>query len=484
MSKALRDTPWPVLLLVLSFLCPTELSVYIGSARLPPHRALLLVLLPFTLAALFGRRGIRFRPFDITMLAFAGWTAFAYIYHHGSADGLQTGGALALDSFAAYLVARAFVRDERSLAATAGLLFATVAAAGLIALPETLSGQIITHDFMRYVTGYVHPVDVEKRLGLTRAFGTFDHPIHLGTFCASGLALCLYATRRRSQTFLRGVVVAACAFLGLSSAPMLSIGLQSGLIALDRLTRGIKGRLTLGLGILALLFVVTSLVSNRSLFQLIATGMTLDAWTGYYRLIIWEYGLYNIWINPWVGLGLNDWVRPAWMISPTVDAFWLVIPMRTGAPAFLMLAATVLLLARSTLVFMRRAQPPIRQLASGWLISLTGLSLVGCTVHYWNVPFAYFFFFLGLGGCFADPLRQRARVAFQSKPAAMPPRLAWQAPGLAGSLSSPAWANTPPSWPVPLVPASRHSIAHGGLRTSAPAPRPVPSLKTAIQGLA
>ena len=460
MAKAFRDTPWPVLLLVLSFLCPTELSVYVGSARLPPHRALLLVLLPFALAALFSQRGVRLRLFDGTMLLFALWTLGAYIHHLGQGDGLQTGGALALDSFASFLVARAFVRDERAFAGTAGVLFAAVAISGAIALPEALSGKILVHDFLQQVTGYVHPTGVEKRLGMTRAFGTFDHPIHLGTFCASGLALCLYATRRQSESWLRAAVMASSALLGFSSAPMLSVAVQCGLISVERMTRGIKGRITLGFGAVGLVFAMVSLLSNRSPFMLIATGLTIDSWTGYYRTVIWEYGLLNIMANPWAGIGLGDWVRPHWMAAPTVDAFWLVIAMRTGIPAFVLLALTIVLLARGAVVGVRRGRPDLARMSTGWLISLAAVSLVACTVHYWNVPFAYFFFFLGLGGCLADPLRQQARIAKSAPQLVQGARVAWVAPDAhsqdavpGAGIAAMAWAPAAPRWPVPVLTA-------------------------------
>jgi hypothetical protein len=62
-------------------------------------------------------------------------------------------------------------------------------------------------------------------------------------------------------------------------------------------------------------------------------------------------------------------------------------------------------------------------------------------VHYWNVLYAYFFFFLGLGGALADPLRaaapaivSSARVKVRRQPAAfggMPmPDEAFVHPGL------------------------------------------------------
>jgi len=468
MLKALRDTPWPVLLLVASFLCPTELSVYVGSARIPPHRALLLLLLPWALFTLFGHARVKLRAFDLAFLGFAAWTVVVYVYHHGQSDGLQTGAALAIDSFGSFLVARAFVRNERAFAGTAIALLAAVAIAGLTALPEMLLGQLFIHDFLRQVTGYVHPVGIEKRLGLTRAFGLFDHPIHLGTFCAANLALVVYASRRDMDAATRAMVIAGSALTSLSSAPMLTLAVQLGLIGFERATRGIKGRVSMAVGSLVVLFAFTSVIATRSPFAIIATGFTLDSWTGYYRLLIWEHGLLNVWWNPWMGIGLNDWERPMWMASPTVDAFWLVIAMKGGIPSFMLLALAVVMIGRGVAVQMRQLDPASRSLATGWMISLIALSMVGCTVHYWNVPFAYFFFFLGLGGVLADPLRKAALIGVKTAPEQVAPRIKWVAPGL---MPTPPHAahngdgavrprgGSAPRWPVPiLMPGPRRHL--------------------------
>jgi hypothetical protein len=102
-------------------------------------------------------------------------------------------------------------------------------------------------------------------------------------------------------------------------------------------------------------------------------------------------------------------------------------------------------------------------MATGWMISLTALLLVACTVHYWNVPYAYFFFFLGLGGWMADPLRQARPAAVAKKPVGPAARIAWVAPGAtmaagprgqAPAGPMPRWASGPPRWPVPQVKAS------------------------------
>ena len=118
----------------------------------------------------------------------AGWNVCGmtnYMYHEGGQPGLVYGGSQALESLGGYLVARAWVRNEADLRATLRALGWAIFVAALIALPETLLGQIFTHDLLRAITGYYHPIGIEQRLGLTRAYGVFDHPIHYGTFCAT-----------------------------------------------------------------------------------------------------------------------------------------------------------------------------------------------------------------------------------------------------------------------------------------------------------
>ncbi len=414
MTPAKTKVPIPVVLTLLSFLCPTELSLYIAGLRLPPHRLALLILLPLALAKIVTSRDQRIRSFDVLFALYGIWTIAVYTYHAGQ-EGFVYGGSLALEALGGYFVARAFVRTSEQLRATMRIFIFAVLAAALFALPEMLFGHIYTHDFLARVTGYYHPTGVETRLGFTRAYGTFDHPIHYGTFCAALFALFWFAERRTVKRRINALIMALATFLGLSSAPMLCLGLQGGMLVWDRVTRTLKGRLSLTLAAIAGVYIGMSLLSSRSPIAFIATGMTLDPWTGFYRMQIWENGMLNVWASPWTGIGLNDWERPWWMISDTVDAYWLVTTMRQGIPAFLLLALAIILLARNVMKHRyRHGDDQVYKIAMGWMMSLIALSLVGATVHYWNVVHTYFFFFIGLGGWIADPARA-ALASFTTK---------------------------------------------------------------------
>lgn len=405
MTQATSKVPIPVVFILASFLCPTELSLYLAGLRLPPHRLALLILLPIAFAKIITSRDQRIRSFDVLFSLYGIWTIVVYAQHAGQA-GFVYGGSLALEALGGYFVARAYVRTTAQLRATMRAFIFAVLAAALFALPEALLGHIYTHEFLAKVTGYYHPIGVETRLGLTRAYGTFDHPIHYGTFCAALFALFWFAERRIVKRRVNAVVMALATFLGLSSAPMLCLGLQGGMLVWDRATRTIKGRMSLTLAGLAGTYLGMSILSNRSPIAFIATGMTLDPWTGFYRMQIWENGMANVWASPWTGIGLADWVRPWWMISDTVDAFWLVTMMRQGLPALVLLALAIVLLVRSVIKNRdRHTDEQTRLIALGWMMSLIALSLIGATVHYWNVLHTYFFFFIGLGGWIADPAR-------------------------------------------------------------------------------
>lgn len=412
MTRARTAAPIPVVLVLLSFLSPTELSLYVEGLRLPPHRVALIALFPFALIRLVSRPDVRIRLYDVLFFLFGFMTVGVFVYHAGGHEGFVYGGSLALESVGAYVVARAYVRDHATMLATLHALFWTIVAAAVIALPETLLGQIFTHDLLAHLTGYVHPIGVETRAGLTRAYGTFDHPIHYGTFCAAMFALFVYAERTTTSARKLTVFFVLATSLGLSSAPLLCLGLQAGMIVWETASRGVPSRTTLTLAVLTGLYIGFSMFSNRSPIAFVATGMTFDPWTGFYRLQIWEHGMNNVWANPWTGIGLAEWERPWWMVSSTVDAFWLVVTMRQGIPAFLVLALAIVLLGRA--VVKRSSRNPdlrMRKLMQGWMMSLIALCLIGATVHYWNVLYAYFFFFLGLGGALADPRRAPAADA-------------------------------------------------------------------------
>ena len=450
--KLFYAAPLPIAFVIVSFLAPTELSLYLAGLRLPLHRLAILIALPFALARIASGAS-RITLYDILFACFAAWTVFVF-WLHLDTQGFTYGGSLALESFGTYIVARAFIRSQAQFLASFRLLMTVVAIAGLIALPEMLLGRHFTHDTLQQLTGHVVKRGISIRHRLTRAYGTFDHPIHLGVFNASVLALAWYTAIDARQRIQRVGIVLLATLTAVSSAPFLCIGLQIAMMIWEKTTRRIPGRFHLTVAALVGLYIGASLVMKRTPIEFIATGMTLDPWTGFYRLQIWEYGLQNVWANPWIGIGLNDWVRADWMASGTADALWLVIMMQQGVPAMILLGLAICLLCRAVARRIKRTGNEMeRFIARGWIMSLIALSLLACTVHLWNSVYAYLFFFLGAAGWMADPARSAART--RASPAA-----ARSDPILPGSRPVPAYVPDQrelwSTWGPPLAARSPH----------------------------
>jgi hypothetical protein len=130
--------------------------------------------------------------------------------------------------------------------------------------------------------------------------------------------------------------------------------------------------------------------------------ISLDPWTAYYRLYIWEYATMNIAEHPIFGLGLNDWVRPDWMPT-SVDSFWLTIMLLGGVPTLVFLVVGMILLM--VRVHARQANTETRerwQARFGWTAAVLALCMQAFTVHYWGAMHSVFFFVLGLGAWLTD----------------------------------------------------------------------------------
>lgn len=493
MKKVLKTVPLPILLLAISLVCPTELSLFLGGLRLPPHRVALIVLLIAAIVRMSRAKPIQLMACDYLMLIYGLWSVGVFMYHEGQGPGLQYGGSLALESFASYFVARVFVNTLEQLKATVSVLLFCVLVVGSLAALESVSHVLIVHSFLKQLTGYDVEAGFELRRGLMRAYSTFDHPILYGSFCASTLALA-WATAKRMGAARRNVVlIAGATYFGMSSAPLLTIGVQTGLLIWERLSRGIPRRAVVTISAIVTALFALGLFSNRSPFAIIATGFTLDPWTGFYRLLIWQHGLENVARSPITGIGLADWTREWWMASDSVDAFWLVIMMRMGVPAlvFLLLAITLLLVAVHN---QRRGMTKeIRRIVIAWTFSMIAISLAGCTVHYWNNIHAYFFFLLGLMAWVGDARLGRQRAQAFARAAARKAGTATGAIGaaddrpVAGPELIPGTSTPLPTWATPAparaavpaaaatTPGARPATPRGPLAATPPRGRPPPA---------
>jgi hypothetical protein len=167
------------------------------------------------------------------------------------------------------------------------------------------------------------------------------------------------------------------------------------LITWDFITRGIRRRWLIISLLFLLIFFTIDILSNRTPFEVFISYLTFNYGSAYNRVLIWRYGSQNVFDNPILGIGFQDWSRPYWMHS-SMDNFWLLTAVRYGLPGFGLLAsATIVTIFK--IGFAKVSEPEIAAYRNGIVISIVGVSIASVTVDLWNASYCVFMFLLGSG---------------------------------------------------------------------------------------
>ena len=397
-----------------AFLVALILPVYfdIGTLRLSPFRLLLLIMfVPMLLTVLSGKVG-RVRAIDICFILLGVWIAIAMTVNHGSTQIAFTG-ITVVELVGGYLVGRCFIRNSTDYR----LFFRYFFYCLVFMLPFVILEQITQKPLLNQLLGAVLRTHAdysgERRLGLNRVQGFFEHPILYGMFCSLGIANFYFLTASLTKRLAMTGFATFMTAMAVSTAPLLSIVLQFGLIAWDKIT---KGKWLLLTGLAAAAYVVIDLLSNRSPFHVLVTYGTLKQGSAYNRILIWEYGTQNVAKHPFFGLGLADWERPFWMVA-SVDNFWLLTAMRYGLPGFgLMAVGLATMIWAITWRKDLRADDATCRIA--YMVALTGLFLVLGTVHVWGADLRAGHLLHGCGRLARPSGRERRRSCGRSPRAA------------------------------------------------------------------
>jgi len=398
MLAAARRAPLAALLFVVLLTMPPETSVKLGELRISPYRWVLLATLPGALYALLLTRREKLTLMDMLVGAHAVWVVVAIWAVHDAGKAAASGGIYVVESMGAFLLARMHIRTAEQFRSVVGVLAVCVLAMMCASIPEMLTGTHYARDFARSILGGAPPEEMSKRLGLTRAYGPFEHPILYGIFCAAsiGLTRVAFPAGRGFGVWpaVRTGLLFLATFASVSSGAMAVAAIQLAMIAWERATGRLRGKWWVLAAVCLAGVMAVSATSSRSPVAVLITTLSLSPETGYMRMEIFNYGSAEVVRNPWWGIGFNDWERPDWMPDTgSVDNFWLLTAMRFGLPALIFLAV-----AMGVVVF-RAGRAGLDgetgRLRSAVLIALVGIGLAGCTVHFWNALFSLFFFLLG-----------------------------------------------------------------------------------------
>ncbi|UWQ21853.1 O-antigen ligase [Jannaschia sp. W003] len=410
-------------------------TVDLGSLALSGLRILcLLAVLPLLAGLLSGRHG-RVIAADWLALAHVAWMALSLALSEGAAA-VQLAGSMGVEFLGGYLIARVHVRDLAAFRRLCAALTLVLLALLPVALVEARTGVPVIPSAIERIPGVgsAGDVDAQMRLGLHRVQAVFVHPIHFGLFAAVAFALCWTALQDRVPAVPRALAAGAIAlsgFLSLSSGGILAVALQVALIAWAAALPARIPRWWILAALFALAYAVVDLLSNRTPLHVFLSYATFSAHTAYWRLLILEWGLVNVAAHPWFGIGMADWMRPAWMHSDSVDNFWLIAAMRHGVPGFVTLAGCWLAVLVPVMRRPFAAEGALGTARRAWVFSIVGLIFTLFTVHAWGSVYSFVMFLLGSGAWMLHAEEGAPRGAAAAPPSRARPHSRFPAPAAA-----------------------------------------------------
>jgi hypothetical protein len=395
---------WIVIVFIGVLLPPVYFDM--GGSRLSFSRVFLLIaIIPLLMRMLSGRAGPLLMT-DYLMMMYSAWIVITYTYHYG-ADRIGLSGITIAEQFGAYLVGRTLIRNKTDYMIFIRSFFVALLILFPFAVFELFTGiNIWTALLDPIMSVHTKGSSAYGRIGLERVMSGFEHPILFGIFCSLGMANFFYVFRPHLfKALAMMALTAGMTFMSLSSAPLMAIASQLLMIFWDVFT---KGRWLLLVVLVAFAYMAIDIMSNRTPIEIILSTLTFNANSAWTRISIWDYGYAAVVANPIMGIGLEDWPRPDWLTA-SVDNFWLLISMRHGVPALVLLLGV---LASHLFVILRvmYLPPTLKRYRTGYVLALLCLYFSLCTVHIWGGVSSFVFFYIGAGLWFVDSAGQESGV--------------------------------------------------------------------------
>jgi O-antigen ligase len=186
------------------------------------------------------------------------------------------------------------------------------------------------------------------------------------------------------------------------------------MIAVEYATRQIKHRAKIiGAAVLSMLAFV-HVTASRGIFAVVVI-LVLNPATAYYRREIWNSGMIDVRRSPIFGIVVENWTRPAWMVSGSIDNFWLFQMLRGGVPSVAFLLLAIVLIYWRVFRLADAAIPDVlRRQRRAWAYALAALLIGAVTVHLYGKAQPYFTFLIAIGAALVrllDAAPEQAREA-------------------------------------------------------------------------
>ncbi|MHA3980911.1 O-antigen ligase family protein [Halovulum sp. GXIMD14794] len=397
-SEEKYEAPGFVKLFLVFLLIPIFFDI--GQLSMSFSKLFFIFVTPYLVIKILSSKEINLNIIDYLIFFFCFWNGVSILRNHNPSIAVEFTGSISLTLLGGYLMGRMFLTDKFKFIGTFKFLSLII----LISLPFSIhevitSKPIITTTLSSLGFDTHKDINHDPRMGLWRAQFIFVHPIHYGLFCASLFSIIFYGARKATNAtfwFMMSASLAICCFLSLSSGPLLSLLVQFALIFWALVTRNLEKRWAYFWVLLAILYVVIEILSDRSGIYAVVERMTFNKQNAYVRLVLFEYGIEQIGREPIFGVGYNPWPLPTWMTG-SIDNYWLMAAVLFGLPAFVAIFGAFIITMLKVGARDFSQNPELNLIRRGWIFSVVGLMLTLGTVAIWGEVYSFALFILGSG---------------------------------------------------------------------------------------
>lgn len=390
---------WPAVVLLVCFLLPPEFTFYAGPLRIGAYRLALIALSPLIVFAILKGR-FKIHPLDFIIFIVVCWLPLSFAMNYDWSVGLEAGGGQSLDIILSYFIGRVTIRTLQNFRNFLICIFPVLALVGLLLAAESLSGNLFVRQTAQSIFGGSGDIGnllrVEYRQGFLRAYSVFAHPIHAGIFLSSFIPL-YFLHFKSLQWRNSGAFIGFLGFFSLSSAALLGILANLFILFYDWLQQRVRD---LSWSVLLISgFIVIFLIqifSQNGVVPIIYRYLTFNAQTGYFRTLIWEYAGAEALRHPWFGIGYEEYARPEWMATSSIDAHYLFMATSYGFfPALLYFLVSLFVVISMGRCASKSITSASRKAFLGLASSLSVIIILMFTVTLWGPMLSWFNFMLG-----------------------------------------------------------------------------------------
>jgi len=396
---------------------PYYLTVQVGTIDISVGRVLIMVLLARCLISRRLRGQAKPCSLDLWVMASLVIHAVVYCLANPVSDSVENQAGNLVDTAFVYLCFRLIIRDRASFMAFVKLVSLVLVPLAIIGVMEAVSGQYFFVWMARYCrwaragSQLLNPSRMKPRLGFTRAFGPYSHPIMFGvTF---GLFLPLTWALRREASLWRGLawILAGFVVLGalssMSSGPWMMLIVVLFVLAMERWRKGLK------YFVFALLAVIplVGIISNRPIYHVVFSYANPLGGAGWHRarLIDAAIDTFGQW---WLlGYGGRDpgWGRYVGMAFADITNYYLWVACQAGLAGLVSFCGMLAVAIRNLLFTVKTVREPwLVSVAWSLFSSIVGLMIFFLSVGLFGQPRSLFYGVLGIVASLTEPVRRRA----------------------------------------------------------------------------